>query len=147
MSLQETLREEMFSAFKEGLTNKSNILKLAISSIKLAQVDKGEELTDEEVIRVIRKEVKKIEDSILEYKEMGRKDLEDIELEQKAVLEVYLPQMMNEDEILGIVKKKKEELGITDKRDIGRLMGVVMKELNGKADGTLVKDIVNQELE
>jgi hypothetical protein len=144
MSLIDTIRKDMFMASKEGRTSESDILKMSLASIKNAEISSDKELTDQDVELLLRKEVKKIQDSIAQYTEMGRTDLVENEQSQLDVLNKYLPELMGEEEVEEIVKTKIQELGATDKRDMGRVMGTVMKELNGKADGGLVKNIVDK---
>ena len=100
-----------------------------------------EELSDEEVLAVIRRAVKQRKDSIEQFKSGGRQDLVDSESAELSVLEKYLPQMMSRDEIKKAAEKKKAELGITDKAKLGQFVGMLMKELKGKADGGDVKAV------
>ena len=142
MSLLETLRKDMFSATKDGNTTKADILKMVIAAIKNAEIEKGEVLDDKEIVKVLRKEVKKIQDSIAQFTTMGRQDLVDRETKQLEVLQEYLPKQMSEEEIKKVVKAKIVELEAEGMRDFGKVIGAVMKELSGKADGSIVKDIV-----
>ena len=142
MSLLETLRKDMFSATKDGNTTKADILKMAIAAIKNAEIEKGEALDDIEIEKVLRKEVKKVEDSIVQFTAAKRQDLVDRETEQLAALEEYLPELMSEEEIKKVVEVKITEVGAESMRDFGKVIGAVMKELSGKADGSVVKDIV-----
>ena len=142
MSLIDTLRNDMFKASKEGRSFESDIIKIAISSIKNEEMKSGEELKDDGVEKVLRTEVKKIKDSITQYTEMGRNDLVEEEKKQLEVLEKYLPELMSEEDIKKIVEAKASELEITTKNEMGKLMGIVMKDLNGKADGNVVRQIV-----
>ena len=103
-----------------------------------------EELTDEEALNVIRRAVKQRKDSIEQFEKGGREDLAQGEKEELAVLEAYLPQMMSREEVLKVSQAKMEELGITDKSKMGMFMGAVMKELKGKADGDVVKSVVEE---
>lgn len=146
MSLTQQIRTEMFNASKAGDVSKSEILKMALASIKNQEISKGEELTEDEVLKIIRKETKKIEDSITEYSKMGREDLVQTEKKQLEVLSVYLPSLMTQEQIEEVVKNKIEQLGAKDMRDMGKVMGVVMKELDGQADGNVVKNIVQKNL-
>jgi uncharacterized protein YqeY len=100
------------------------------------------ELSDEEVLNVIRRQVKQRKDSILAFNKGGRQELAAAEEAEMKILETYLPQMMSKDEIRPIAEAKKAELGATDKSKMGMLMGAVMKELKGKADGVDVKEVV-----
>jgi len=144
MSLVDTIRKDMFQASKDGDKDRENILKMAIASVKNAEIEKGEELKKEEIQKILRKEVKKIKDSIEQFKEMGRDDLVAKEVVQLEVLQEYLPQPLSEKEVREVVEAKIEELGAEDMRDMGKVMGAAMKELEGKADGNTVKDIVQE---
>lgn len=101
-----------------------------------------DELSDEEVIAVIRKSVKQRKDSIDQFRKGGREDLATAEEAELQILEAYLPKMMSKDDIKKKALEVKEKLGITDKSKIGQLIGATMKELNGLADGTDVKEVV-----
>ena len=142
MSLLETLRKDMFSATKDGNTTKADIIKMAIAAIKNAEIEKGEVLDDKETVKVLRKEVKKIQDSIAQFTTMGRQDLVDRETKQLEVLQEYLPKQMSEEEIKKVVKAKIIELEAEGMKDFGKVMGVVMKELAEQAEGGIVKDII-----
>lgn len=101
-----------------------------------------EELSDDAVIMVIRREVKKRKEAAEAFAGAGRAESADKERAEQAILEAYLPAMMDEASVLKIVEAKKAELGVTDKKDMGRLMGAVMKETAGLADGAVVKKLV-----
>lgn len=142
MSLIDTLRKDMFGAIKDGLKDESEILKMALASIKNAQVASGEELTDKDVQKILRDQVKKIKDAIEQFEKMQREDLVAKETAQLEVLQSYLPQQMSEDEVRKVVEAKIKELNVEGMRDMGKVMGAVMKELEGKTDGNTVKGIV-----
>lgn len=101
-----------------------------------------DEITDEDAINVIRKAVKQRKDSIEQFTAGGRLDLVENEAAELKVLETFLPQLMSKDEIKKIAEAKKAELNITDKAGAGKFMGLLMKELKGKADGNDVKEVV-----
>ena len=103
-----------------------------------------DQLSDEEVLAVIRRQVKQRKDSIDQFVNGGRPELADGEKAELAILEVFLPAMMPEEEVVKIVVAKKAELGVTDKKDMGKLMQEVMKDLKGKADGAVVKKAVDE---
>ena len=103
----------------------------------------SEELSDEDCLTVIGRLVKQRKDSIEQFKKGGREDLVREEEAQLKILETYLPEMMSREEIEKITKAKKEELGIVDKSKQGQLMSALMKELKGKADGIIVKEVVD----
>lgn len=101
------------------------------------------ELTDEEALAVIRRGVKQRKDSIEQFSKGGRQDLVDAETAELNILEKYLPAQMGLDEIQRTVIAKKTQLGVSDKKDAGKLMAAVMKDLKGKADGSDVKAAVD----
>ncbi len=99
-------------------------------------------LTDEEAIEVIKRAVKKRMDSADQFKKGGRADLAEAEEAEIALIKPFLPAMMSQDEIRPVAEKKKAEMNVTDKSKSGILVGAVMKELKGKADGMDVKAVV-----
>lgn len=101
-------------------------------------------LDDAGVLSVIKRLAKQRKESIVQYEAAGRNELAAPEKEELIILESYLPTLMSRDEIRPIVQKKKEEMGVTDKAKMGILVGSVMKELGGKADGADVKAVVEE---
>ena len=144
MSLLETIRKDMIEASKKGDVDSTNILKLAIASIKNEEIAKGDKLSDEEILKVLRKEESKIKDSITEFTKMGRKDLIERESRQLKVISSYLPNLMSREEIEKVVSKAVADTHAEGLKSMGAVMGIVMKELSGKADGSVVKEVVQE---
>lgn len=147
MSLLENIRKDMLDASKQGDDITVDILKLVIADIRNEQIALDKELTDEDVLKVLRKQEKKIKDSIEQYTKMERDDLVSRESAQLKVIEKYLPSLMSEDEITKIVSRVIADSKASGMHSMGLVMGSVMKELNGKADGNLVKDVVGKLLQ
>jgi uncharacterized protein len=105
-----------------------------------------DELRDEEAVAVIRRLVKQRKDSIEQFEKGGRPELAENERAEMYILEEFLPAQMSEDDVRKIVLKKKEETGISNKSKMGQLMGAVIKEAGGLADGATVKRIVEEVL-
>ena len=103
-----------------------------------------EELPDEDALTVIRREVKKRKEAAEAFKGGGRPDAAAKEHQEELILQAYLPAQMSEDEVMKVVAATKAKLGVTDKKEMGKLMGAVMKELAGKADGGIVKAAVDK---
>lgn len=103
-----------------------------------------ETLDDEMALTVIRREAKKRQEAISQFAAGGRTDLAESEKKELAQLQTYLPPMMNIEEITKLVVAKKTELGVSAKADAGRLIGALMKELEGRADGAAVKAAVEE---
>ncbi len=99
-------------------------------------------LSDDQVLAVIKRLAKQRKESIVQYEAAGRSELAEPEKEELVILEAYLPQTLSPDDIRPIAVAKKTELGIDDKAKMGMLVGAVMKELKGKADGGDVKAVV-----
>ena len=144
MSLLETIKKDMIEASKKGDVDSTNILKLAIASIKNEEIAKGDKLSDEEILKVLRKEESKIKDSIAEFTKMGREDLIERESRQLKVISSYLPKLMSREEIEKVVSKAVTDTHAEGLKSMGAVMGIVMKELNGKADGNVVKEVVQE---
>lgn len=148
--LQNQVKEETTAAMKAKDQVKVDTLRgltTAFTNELVATKRKPtDELPDEEAMNVIRREVKKRKEAAEAFEKGGRTDAAEKERQEQAMLEVYLPAQMSEEEVLKVVEAKKAELGVTDKKDMGRLMGAVMGELKGKADGGVVKAAVEKVL-
>ena len=101
------------------------------------------EISDDDALKVIKRAVKQREDSIEQFAKGGRNDLVENEQAELEILKTYLPEVMSKEEIQKVAEAKKTEMGIEDKTKMGILMGAVMKELGGKADGKDVKEVVD----
>lgn len=146
MSLIDIFRKDMISATKDGNTDKLDILKLALASMINAQKAASEELKDVDFEKILKKEVKKVKDSIEQFSAIGRMELANREKRQLEVLESYLPKEMSSEDVAKIVKRIISEIKPEGSKDMGRVMGVVMKEVAGRADGNIVKEIVLEHL-
>ena len=102
-----------------------------------------EPLPDEDVLKVIKRAANQRKDSIEQFKKWGREDLVKTEKDELLILDEFLPKQLSADEIRAIVERKKAELGITDKSGMGKLIGAVMAETKGAADGAEVKKIID----
>lgn len=118
------------------------------SAILLAQTEKGAggSISEEEELKILQKLVKQRKDSAAIFMQQGREDLAAPELAQAAVIEKFLPEQMSEEEIEEVVVKAIDQTGATDMKDMGKVMGVVTKQLAGKADGKTISGIVRKKL-
>lgn len=146
--IQKTVKDGIMAAMKAKEPLKVEVLRGLSAAFTNELVAKGkkptDELSDEEALAVIRREVKKRKESVAAFRSGGREESAQKEEAEQALLEAYLPAQMSTDEIKKVVEAKKAELGITDKKDAGRLVGMIMKELSGKADGNAVKVAVDE---
>ncbi|MAS96327.1 MAG: glutamyl-tRNA amidotransferase [Verrucomicrobiales bacterium] len=146
--LSQQITEDMKTAMREKNTVALNTIRMLKSSIKNAAIEKGgadAELTDPEIIAVIRKEVKKRQDSIEQYEAAGRQELADQEKTEIEVLNAYLPKPLSDEEITKIVDEAIAEVGATSKKEMGQVMKLVQERTGGRADGkTLSKAVMSK---
>ncbi len=145
--IQKTIRSELKDAMRAKDSLRLEVLRSVLTGFTNELVAKGktpqDEIDDEMALTVITRLAKQRKDSMEQFINAGRKELAEKEKVELAMLETYLPERMGKEEILELVKAKKEELGIDDKSKSGILMGAIMKDLKGKADGGIVKDAVD----
>jgi len=146
MSSHENIKAELKEAMKAKEAVRLRVIRGLLTAFMNELVATGrtpqDQLTDDEVMAVIKRAAKQRKESITQYEAAARPELAAPEKEELVVLESYLPQMMSIEEITPIVEAKKAELGIDDKAKMGMLVGAVMKELAGQADGGDVKAAV-----
>ena len=140
------LQEELKIAMKAEERAKMIGLRNIIGKIKAAQIDKGESLTDEESLKILKTAAKQLKESIDQYQKGGRDDLAEKEAFELSLLEKYLPEQLSEEQIREIVKNIVKNTGAGSMQDMGKVMGATMKELAGSADGKIVQKIVKEEL-
>lgn len=145
--LQTQIKEEMKQAMLAKNALKRDALRGLLAAFTNELVAKGkppqEAISDTDALAVIKRQVKQRKDSIEQFKQGNREDLVKAEEAELRIIEVYLPTMMGKDEIRKIAEAKKMTLGIADPSKKGILMGAIMKETAGKADGADVKEIVD----
>ena len=144
--IHQELRGQIKEAMRAKEVVKLSVLRGMLTAFTNELVAKGmkpqDELADDAALAVIKRLAKQRKDSIDQFVKGGRPELAEQEKEELAVLETYLPATMSKDEIRKVAETKKVELGVTDKAKMGMLMGAVIKELGGKADGNDVKEVV-----
>ena len=146
MSLTEQLQADMKTAMRGGDAHRRDTLRMAIAAVQNAAKEKRADLTDEEALAVLTKQVKSRRESIKAYHDAGRDDLADKEQAEIDVLAPYLPEQLGEEELRALVVEAIASTGATSTRDMGRVMGALMPKVKGRADGSLVSRLVNQEL-
>lgn len=150
MSIQEQILSDLKDAMKNKEKDRLNVLRSLKSKLLEREISerKGGEatLSDEQVIEVLMKAAKQRKESIEQFKEGGRNDLVENEQKELDIIESYLPEMLSEEEIRDIARQKIDELGAENMADMGKVMGVMMSELKGQAEGSLVSKVVKEEL-
>jgi len=140
--LQEELKVAMKNGDKAAMIGLRNI----IGKLKGTQIDKGESLNEEESMKILKSAAKQLKESVEQYNKGGREDLAEKELFELSLIKKYLPEQLSEDKIRDVVNKTIQSAGAESIQDMGRVMGTVMKELTGVADGKLVQKVVQDVL-
>jgi len=148
MGLQEKIMTEMKVAMKAKDTVALESFRAIKSAILLAKTDKGGggELSGQDEVKLVQKLVKQRKDSAAIFKEQGREDLAAPELAQVAVIAKFLPEQLTEEEIEKVVVQTIDSIGASGMQDMGKVMGIVSKELAGQADGKTISAIVKARL-
>lgn len=146
MSLHESIKGTLKEAMKAHDEAKLRTVRSMLTAFTNELVATGKKpqdmLDDAGVLTVIKRLAKQRKESIVQFEAAGRTELSATEKEELAILESYLPTLMSQDQIRPLAEAKKAEMGITDKSKMGMLVGSLMKELAGKADGADVKSVV-----
>lgn len=150
MSLKNRILSDLTTAMKNREQDRLRVLRSLKSKLLEKEISErkgGEaELSDEQVIEVLMKAAKQRRESIEQFEEGGREDLAGAERDELEVIESYLPEMLSEEEVRERARHKIEEMGAEDMSDMGGVMGALMAELKGKAEGSLVSKVVKEEL-
>lgn len=147
-----SLSTNIMTALKDAMRSKDQTALTALRAVKsailLAQTESGskEELTEEQELKILQKQVKQRKDSAAIYIEQGREDLAEPELAEAKVISQFLPEAMSEEAIAKVVEDVINKTGANGMKDMGKVMGVVSAQLAGKADGKTISNIVKSKL-
>ena len=149
MSLKETLNNDIKTAMKAKDKETLAVLRMIKTAVQAAEIDKKEELNAEEELTILAREAKQRRESLAEFVKAGRDELvakteAEIEIE---IVERYLPKQLSVEEVKEVIATVAEKIGATTQKEFGKLMGAVMQELKGKADGNVIKEQVKAHLE
>jgi len=142
--LLEKIQKDLAEALKSKKEVVVSTLRLLLSEIHNRQIEKQAELTDEDVVAVIRKGVKQRQEAIEAYQKGSRQDLADKEKQEAEILSNYLPQEITAEELEKITKEAIKEVGVSGPADFGKVMGVVMDKVKGRIDGAKVAEVVKK---
>ncbi|KUP06030.1 hypothetical protein Q73_09660 [Bacillus coahuilensis m2-6] len=147
MSLLERLNNDMKQAMRNKEKEKLSLIRMVKSSLQNEAIKLGkQELTEDEELTVLSREVKQRKDSLHEFEKANRDDLVEKIQSELTYLQIYMPKQLSEDELDVIVLETMTEVGASTKADMGKLMGAVMPKVKGKADGGLVNKVVQKHL-
>jgi uncharacterized protein len=147
MSLLERLNNDMKQAMKNKEKDKLSVIRMIKATMQNEAIKLGkQELSEEEELTVLSREMKQRKDSLHEFDKAGRNDLVEKLQQEISVVEIYMPKQLSEEEIADIVKQAIVEVDATSKADMGKVMSALMPKVKGKADGSLVNKLVQQHL-
>jgi uncharacterized protein len=146
MGLQEQLLNDMQEAMRDRDDRRRSTLRMVRSAVKNAEIAKRKTLSDDDVLAVLQKEAKQRRESVVEFQKANRPDMAQIEQEELAIIESYLPQQMSMDEVRQVARQVVAEVGAAGPKDIGKVMPVIIARLAGRADGRVVSQVVREEL-
>lgn len=147
MSLLESLNQDMKQAMRNRDKQTLSVIRMVKASLQNEAIKLGkDELSEEEELTILTRELKQRKDSLHEFKEAGRDDLVENLLNELTVLQAYMPEQLSDDELEKIVLQTIEEVKATSKKEMGKVMGALMSKVKGKADGTEVKNLVQKHL-
>lgn len=142
--LENTINQDIKAAMLAKQEVELRSLRAVKAALLLAKTEKGasQEITEDAEIKVLQKLVKQRKESADIYKSQQREDLYQIEIDEIAVIEKYLPQQLSQEELNTYIKRLIEQLNVTSVKEIGKIMGVANKELSGKADGKAISETI-----
>ncbi len=148
MSLKDKITGDLTAAMKAKDTNRTSVLRMVKANLMNRQIEKGADLTDEEITKALQSLVKQRRDSIEQYENAGRAELADKEKSELTVIENYLPQAATREEIERAVTEAISETGATSIKEMGAVMKAAQAKLTGKsADGKILSEIVKSKLQ
>ena len=142
MGIIQQLEGDLKAAMVARENERRDTLRLVLSDMKNKKVELGRELEEPEAVAVLAKAKKSRQDSLAQYTEAGREDLAAVESAEIAVIAVYLPEEMGEEELRGIVTAVVAEVGASSRKEMGAVMAALMPKVKGRADGKAVQRIV-----
>lgn len=140
MSLKEQINNDIKTAMKEKNNATRDALRLLSSAFKQVEVDERKELSDDDIIKIIQKQVKQRNEAMSQYKEAGRDDLYEKEAAEAAIFETYLPRQLGDDELEAAIRAIIAETGAASMKEIGKVMGAASKALGAQADGKRINE-------
>ncbi len=144
MSLLEELNADMKQAMRDKEKVILSVIRMLKSSLQNEQINAGRELTDEEILTVLSREMKQRKDSLQEFVKANRDDLVQNVQDEINVLSKYMPEQLSEEEIINIINEAIDQTGASSKADMGKVMGLIMPKVKGKAEGAVVNRLVQQ---
>ena len=145
-----SLKEELLSNLKEAMKSKDSVklgaVRGVISAVKNQEIDLKKELSEEEILTIVSREVKKRKEAAVLYEKGNRPELKDKEIQEMKILQTYLPEQVSEKDLRRRIQEVIDETGAEGMKDFGKIMKILVPEFKGKADNSLIKELANEYL-
>ena len=146
MNLLDRLTVDMKEAMKNKEKQRLSVIRMVKSALQNEAIKLSKELTEDEALTVLNRELKQRKDSLHEFEKANREDLAEKVREEVVILNAYMPEQLSEEEVAEIVQQTIQEVGASTKADMGKVMGAIMPKVKGKTDGAIVNRLVQQYL-
>jgi uncharacterized protein len=146
LNLLDRLTVDMKEAMKNKEKQRLSVIRMVKSALQNEAIKLQKELTEDEALTVLNRELKQRKDSLHEFEKANREDLAEKVREEVVILKAYMPEQLSEEEVTNIVKETIQEVGASSKADMGKVMGALMPKVKGKTDGSVVNRLVQQYL-
>ena len=146
MSLKEKLLSNMKEAMKSKDSVKLGTVRSVISAVKNQEIDLKKELSEEEILTIVSREVKKRKEAAVLYEKGNRPELKDKEIQEMKILQTYLPEQVSEKDLRRRIQEVIDETGAEGMKDFGKIMKTLVPEFKGKADNSFIKELANEYL-
>ena len=147
MNYTDQIKNDMYVAMKSGDKIKTNILRTLLSTLKEKQIEKKEDINEDEYLSIIKRLVKQLKESADAYQKAGRSELYEKEVSELDILKEYLPEILSEQQTLDLVKEVISQTSANSLSDMGKVMSLIMQKSNGKVDGKIANRLVRELLQ
>ena len=147
MNYTDQIKNDMYVAMKSGDKIKTNILRTLLSTLKEKQIEKKEDINEDEYLSIIKRLVKQLKESADAYQKAGRSELYEKEVSELDILKEYLPEILSEQQTLDLVKEVISQTSANSLSDMGKVMSLIMQKSNGKVDGKIANRLVKELLQ
>tara|TARA_B100000287_G_scaffold114055_1_gene106201 strand:- start:413 stop:856 length:444 start_codon:yes stop_codon:yes gene_type:complete len=147
MNYTDQIKNDMYVAMKSGDKIRTNILRTLLSMLKEKQIEKKENINEDEYLSIIKRLVKQLKESVDAYQKAGRSELYEKEASELDILKEYLPEILSEEQTLDLVKDVIGEISASSISDMGKVMSMVMQKSHGRVDGKIANSLVKELLQ
>jgi uncharacterized protein YqeY len=147
LNYTDQIKNDMYVAMKSGDKIKTNILRTLLSALKEKQIEKKEDINEDEYLSIIKRLVKQLKESADAYQKAGRSELYEKEVSELDILKEYLPEILSEQQTLDLVKEVISQTSANSLSDMGKVMSLIMQKSNGKVDGKIANRLVKELLQ